>query len=298
MQMIFKILYTITATVLYAVVMYCIWSYHIGIPKWIKSFLSISESSELDNQGKNVSNAINQNSTGNNSPNINAINSSINFNNYGMSQAAIEELIQKTGKVDALEDILKDWKEKSVPASNQEEMLKTIMAMITSLEKQLNEKSFQNTDEDKPLEKFNHQEFIDNFVAFKAYYHYRKTLKLLNPQKLIEFLNIYLRSILLYPSPENKPYNVTNKEGSLLRLAIEGRNQSGEKVLISLPELSGTIFHDVCNDFVKSADAKDYDMLIKLFNRALATNELDKVHKLYITDAEAFIKKNKVVQNF
>ena len=64
--------------------------------------------------------------------------------------------------------------------AKQEALLKDLISMQKEFAKQIAEKPLDNN---KPLVKFKHQEFIDNFVAFKAYHYYRNTLKLLNPEK-------------------------------------------------------------------------------------------------------------------
>ena len=299
--MLLKILYTIAATTVWFMVIYYIWSYDLGVPKWLKNIIPISEKVLSEKKGQttkidqSTTSLIVQESEGNNSPNINAPSAkSINIT-YGISESLVKELIGLVGKRQEINSLLIDLKAKKMEIAKQEALLQGIINMHKELDKQLAEKPLDNNE---PLVKFKHQEFIDNFIAFKAYYYYRNTLNLLNPEKLIEFLNIYLRSILLYPSPETKEYYITASDGRLLRLVIEGHNQKGEKILISLPELFSSLLHDVCNDFIKSANAKHYEMILNLFKRALLTPALDKVHKLNIMDAEAFIRKNKLLHNF
>lgn len=148
-----------------------------------------------------------------------------------------------------------------------------------------------------PLIKFSHQEFIDNFSAFYAYNLYRKKLQLLNPDKLVELLYVYFRSVLLYPSNDMTQYYITASDGRLLRLEMKGHNEKGETISISLPNISGTLLADVCTDFIKSAQPKHYEMIVNLFDRALSTSELDKVHKINIMDAKNDILKYKLLNN-
>lgn len=299
--MLLRILYTIVVTAIWGLAIYYIWSYELGVPKWLKNVLPVSEKvlSEKRQATKidqSATPAIVQESEGNNSPNINAPSAKNIKITYGVSESIVSELIGLLhGKEQEINSLLIDLKAKNVEISKQETLLQDMISMQKELAKQIAEKPLDNNE---PLVKFKHQEFIDNFIAFKAYHYYRKTLKLLNPDKLIELINIYLRSILLYPSTDMKSYYITASDGRLLRLAIEGHNQKGEKILISLPELSSSLIHDVCNDFIRSANLKHYEMILNLFKRALSTSELDKVHKLNIMDAEAFIRKNKLLHNF
>jgi len=168
--------------------------------------------------------------------------------------------------------------------------------MYQELEKLSNEDT-QTQKKIEPLIKFTHQEFIDNFVMFKTYYQYRKTLQLLNPDMLVELLNVYFRSVLLYPSNDMKKYYITASDGRLLLLQMEGHNEKGEKVSISLPDISESILKDVCIDFIKSANSRQYEMIEILFDSALDTPELDKVHKINIWDAKSFINKHKLLLN-
>jgi hypothetical protein len=248
---------------------------------------------------------VEQNTMGDRSPNIYAPSATGITVNYGISEKTLNELTEQVkGKENVIAYLLEDLEVKKVEIKKKQALVEDWIEMYKEMEKRSavrlshNDTPGEASKRIEPLKKFTHQEFIDNFVAFRAYYRYRKTLLLLNPDKLIEFINIYLRSILLYPSTEMKKYYINASDGRLLRLAIEGHNQKGEKILISVPELSSSLLHDVCNDFIKSANAKDYEMILNLFKRALSTPELDKVHKLNIMDAEAFIRKNKLLHNF
>jgi len=254
-----------------------------------------------------IKKAVEQKTAGNNSPNINAPNAKAIQVNYGISEEVFTEWVKQLkgeiGKDTIIEHLLEDLKRNNVTIEVMQAQIQDGIAMHKELERRLTERSSdksvlaQASNKIEPLIKFNHQEFINNFIAFRAYKHYGKTLQLLNPEMLIELLNVYFRSVLLYPSNDMKKYYVTASDGRLLLLQIEGHNEKGEKTLISLPDLSNSLLKDVCTDFTKSANPAQYEMLIDLFNRALATPDLDKIHKSNILDAQNIILKNKLLRN-
>lgn len=238
---------------------------------------------------------IQQNSTGINSPNINAPNAKTILINYGISEKFSKEWTkQLKGNEEAISvliDILKDLKEQKATIGVVQGLVQDVINMRAELERRLAEKPAEVSKKTEPLIKFNHQEFIDKFIVFfQSYNHYRKSLNLMNPEMLIELLNVYFRSVLLYPSNEMKKYYITASDGRLLLFQINGQNEKGEKTLISLPELSSSLLKDVCTNFIKTANPKQYEMLEDLFNRALATPDLDKSHKSNILDAQNFIQ--------
>ncbi len=238
--------------------------------------------------------------SGANSPNIHALNAKEVRVNYGIPERVfndwIKELKDDRGKDKVLEYLLEDLEKKDVTISVMQSQLQDGLQMRKELEKRLAERSATQTKMD-PLTKLTHQEFINNFVVFRAYYRYRKTLQLLNPEMLIELLNVYFRSVLLYPSKEMNQYYITDSDGRALLLQIQGHDGAGNQVSISLPALSGSLLRDVCTDFIKSANPENYESLLSLFDRALSTPELDKVQKSNILDAQAFIKKNNLFQS-
>ena len=249
------------------------------------------------NSGHLESSPIHQQTSGANSPNINAPNAKTIQINYGIPEKVfngwVKQLKGEKGKDKVIEYLLDDLKQKNVTISVIQGQIQDGLQMRIELEKRLAEKSSTQA-KTAPLTKFTHQEFIDNFVAFRAYYQYRKTLELLNPDMLIELLNVYFRSVLLYPSNEMNKYYITDSGGRLLLLQIQGHDEKGKQMLISLPNLSGSLLKDVCTDFIKSSNLEHYEMLLTLFDRALSTPELDKAQKSNILDAQTFIKKNKL----
>lgn len=240
---------------------------------------------------------IKQKSSGTNSPNINAPDAKTIHINYGIPENVfndwVTELKGDKGKDNVIEYLLKDLKQKDLTLSEMQTKIEDALKMRKELEKRLAEKSFVTT-KVKPLSKFTHQEFIDSFVIFRSYYQYRKTLELLSPEMLIELLKVYFRSVLLYPSSEMKRYVITDSNGSLLQLQIQGYDETGNLLPISLPALSSSLLRDVCSDFIKSANIENYETLLHLFDRALLTPELDKNHKSNILDAQTFIKKSRL----
>lgn len=237
---------------------------------------------------------------GDNSPNINATNATVEVK-YGISEEVFGQWLKafqgELGKENIINQLLEDLKCKNVKIDLMQRQIEDGMTMRKELEKRLTEKASEQASENQPLKKFGHQEFIDNFVAFRAYYQYRKTLQLLNPFMLIELLNIYFRSVLLYPSTDLKQYYITASDGRLLRLQIEGHNDKGENILISVPELSASLLRDACTDFVKTANYEHYQKLLILFKSALETPDLDNAHKINILDAQNFIMKHQLHGN-
>jgi hypothetical protein len=249
------------------------------------------------NSGHIESSPVQQQTSGINSPNINAPNAKTIQINYGIPEKIfndwIKQLKGEKGKDKVIEYLLDDLKQNNVTISVMQDQIQDGLQMRKELERRLAEQSSPQA-KTVPLTKFTHQEFIDNFVALRAYYQYRKTLELLNPEMLIELLKVYFRSVLLYPSNEMNKYYITASDGKLLLLQIQGHDDKGKQVLISLPALSVSLVKDVCMDFVKSANPENYEMLLTLFERALSTPELDKAQKSNILDAHTFIKKNKL----
>jgi hypothetical protein len=246
------------------------------------------------------SSLVQQQTSGENSPNVNAPNAKTVSVNYGIPEGVFkewtEQLAGEKGKDKVIEYLLGDLKQKNVTISVMQSQIQDGFQMRKELERRLAEKTSTQADL-APLTKFTHQEFINNFVTFRAYYQYRKTLELLNPEMLIELLNVYFRSVLLYPSYEMNKYYITDSVGRLLLLQIQGHDESGKQVSASLPSLSGSLLRDVCTDFIKSAKPENYESLLTLFDRVLSTPELDKVQKSNVLDAQAFIKKNKLLHS-
>jgi len=206
--------------------------------------------------------------------------SKVILQSYHVSEKLVNELIdQLKGKDKLIEYLLADLKSKSQLAES---------PSYSNIPAQAGKES-------TPLTKFTHQEFIDNFIAFHAYNQYRRTLQLLNPDMLVELLSVYFRSVLLYPSSSMTKYYITASDGRLLLLEIQGHNEKGEKISLSLPDISNTLLQDVSMDFVKSANPEHYEIIEVLFNRALCTPDLDKVHKYNILDAKSFILKQKLL---
>jgi len=245
--------------------------------------------------------SVHQQTSGPNSPNINAPNAKEIHVNYGIPERVISEWLKQLkgekGKDKVIEYLLDDLKQKNVTITVMQGQIEDGLKMRKELETRSAQTSSTQA-KTAPLSRFTHQEFIDNFGIFRSYYQYKKTIELLNPQMLIELLNVYFRSVLLYPSPDTKKYYITATDGpqrgALLLLQLEGHNERGEKTSISLPELSQSLLRDVCTDFIKSAAPENYEALLTLFDRALSTPGLDKVQKANILDAQAFIKKNKL----
>ena len=144
------------------------------------------------------------------------------------------------------------------------------------------------------LTKFNEKEFFENFKEFKGYLVNRKKYPKLNPDKLINLLNTYFRSLLLHPSPDTRKFVMQGPDGKFYMLEISGHNKSGEAKSVSLAEMSNTFIADMCSDLLKSARIVHLIDLIWLFTRALETPSLDKSHKFNIINAENTILKEKL----
>ena len=151
--------------------------------------------------GQHIAQTVEQKTMGDNSPNISAPNANTVHVNYGIPEAVfkqwLNELKGEVGKDKIVEHLLEDLRHKNVTIEVMQVQIEDGMAMRKELERRLAAKSSERSTEIKPLPKFGHQDFIDNFIAFRAYYQYRRTLQLLNPEMLIELLNIYFRSVLL-----------------------------------------------------------------------------------------------------
>jgi hypothetical protein len=143
------------------------------------------------------------------------------------------------------------------------------------------------------LAAFNANEFFENVGEFRGYIVSRRTQPKLNPDKLINLLHVYFRSVLLYPSPDMREYYVTGPDRKLYVIQFPGHNTAGEKRPVSLGEMSNTLLADVCSDLLKTAQMAHIIHLIELFTKAIATPILDKSHKFNILNAENAVLKDK-----
>jgi len=141
------------------------------------------------------------------------------------------------------------------------------------------------------LVKYNEKEFFENINEFKGYLVNRKRLEKLNPEKLVNILYVYFRSVLLYPSPDMHKYYLTGPDGKLYVLEFTGHSKTGERRSGSLGEMSNTLLNEVCSDLLKSAQITHIISLIELFTKAIATPNLDKRHKFNILNAENMVLK-------
>jgi hypothetical protein len=237
-----------------------------------------------------------QKTTGDKSPNIYAPDAKKISVTYGVPEKLVSDLLEQSkGKDKIIESLLDDLKEKNVTIKVMEAQIQEWTAIVKGLNKQPTEStSNKQVTELKALTPY---EFLDNSIIFHSYIKYRKTLQLLNPDMLIKLLDVYFRSVLLYPSSSMNKYYITASDGRLMLLQFQGHNEKGENISISLPDMSASLLQDVCMDFIKSADLKHYELMENLFDRALHTPELDKIHKINILDAKSFILKNKLLLN-
>jgi len=143
------------------------------------------------------------------------------------------------------------------------------------------------------LVKFNEKEFSENITELKGYWVARKSQVNLNPDKLVNLLYVYFRSVLLYPSPDMRKYYLTGPDGKLYVLEFSGHNKEGERKSGSLGEMSNTLLDEVCSDLLKSARIAHIISLVELFTKAIATPNLDKSHKFNILNAENTVLKEK-----
>lgn len=136
------------------------------------------------------------------------------------------------------------------------------------------------------LAKFSAKEFFENISEFRGYIENKGKNVKLNPDKLINLLYIYFRSVLLYPSPDIREYRVNGPDGKLYQIEFPGHDNKGEKRIVSLAEMSNTLFAEVCSELLKSAHINHIVSLIKIFTAAITTPSLHKNHKFSIINAE------------
>jgi hypothetical protein len=242
--------------------------------------------------------ATEQKTTGDKSPNIYAPKAKQISVTYGVSEKFVNDLMQQlNGKDKIIASLLDDLKEKNVTIKVMDAQIQEWIATVKELNKQPTKSS--SIKQVSALKALTPYEFLDNSVIFHSYIQYRKTLQLLNPDMLVKLLDVYFRSVLLYPSSTKKDYYITAPppDGRLLLLKFEGHNDKGQQISLSLPDMSASLLQDVCIDFVKSANLKQYELIENLFDRALSTPELDKIHKINVLDAKNFILKNKLLLN-
>lgn len=243
---------------------------------------------------------IKQETTGEGSHNVYISGNSGTINIDGSDKATIRALeqlkkeLRKQGK--GRERILDHFEEDirlmNMQLEQKDQLLKDLVQTFKILSNQVTER-FASTATDKkinPLKAIDHFDFIEKSVpVFGAYLYYKKTLELLNPDMLIELLRLYFRSVLLYPSDKKTEYYVTARSGALYKATMEGHNERGDKILISLAEISSSLLQNVCADFIKSANPRHYETIVDLFHQALSTPELGLVIKMNVLDAENFI---------
>jgi hypothetical protein len=136
------------------------------------------------------------------------------------------------------------------------------------------------------LKKFNHNEFYENIKEFGGYIANREKIARFNPDRLVNLLNVYFRSVLLNPSRDSCKYIFTDPSGRLVQIEFPGHTKDGEKRSISLGEMSYTLLSDVCTDLLKSGHTGHFINIVDLFTRAIATPSLEIQHKINILNAE------------
>ncbi len=138
------------------------------------------------------------------------------------------------------------------------------------------------------LKKFSEREFFENIPEFNGYLSNRKKDAVLNPDKLVNLLSVYLRSVLLFPSPDMDKYTVQGAGGKFYEVQIN----TSENTTVSLGKMSHVFLSDICKDLLKSARLDHIISLIELFSSALVTPSLERDHKLSILNAENTVLKD------
>ena len=136
------------------------------------------------------------------------------------------------------------------------------------------------------LRKFDGKEFYENIEEFRGYLANRRKIARLNPDRLVNLLYVYFRSVLLYPSPDLREYYVIGPEGKSFLIKFPGHTKDGEERTVSLGEMSDTLLSDVCTDLLKSAHTDHFMTLVDLFTSAIATPSLETRHKINILNTE------------
>jgi len=261
---------------------------------------------------------ISQKTAGNQSPSIYAPAAKEIAINYGLSEQDVINLFRQLfqeqekklqeqgkklqeddkiikGKTKDIESKLKELEDRNATIRDKEAKILEWTVIAERLNKQISDNA--SIKQIAALKAITPYEFLDNFIIFHSYNQNRQTFQLLNPDMLVKLLEIYFRSILLYPSGSQTKYYITAPDGRLMLLQIQGHNDKGENISISLPHMSASLLQDVCWDFIKSADSGDYKKMEHLLDCALATPELDKNLKINILDLKNCISKNKLFLN-
>lgn len=143
------------------------------------------------------------------------------------------------------------------------------------------------------LARFNEKEFFENITGVRGYIVNRERRTNLDPDRLINLLHVYFRSVLLYPSPEMREYHVKGTDGKPYIIEFPRHKKTGKTMSVSLGEMSDTLLRETCSDLLNKAHSAHIIHLIDLFTRAMATPSLDKRHKFNILDTEDTVLKER-----
>lgn len=136
------------------------------------------------------------------------------------------------------------------------------------------------------FKKFTEHQFFENIKEFKGYITHHGSGARLNPDKLLNLLTVYFRSVLLYPSPDTSRYIVKDPQGGIFQIEFPGSTKEGQQRSVSLGEMSNTLLDQVCGDLSRSGNTLHQMELLKIFTSAIETPDLDPHHKVNIINAE------------
>lgn len=136
-----------------------------------------------------------------------------------------------------------------------------------------------------PYKKCDEKDFINNLQELKNYLVAREKYANLNPEKIIDLMNIHYQSLLLYKSNSPKKFIIT-LNGSNYEMKIEGHDGEGRKRIMDLVDISNQLIKDLSRNIINQGYSKYIKELFVIFSKALITPKINSDHKFEILNLE------------
>jgi hypothetical protein len=147
-----------------------------------------------------------------------------------------------------------------------------------------------------PYKKCDEKDFINYLRELKNYLVAREKYANLNPEKIINLMNLHYQSLLLYKSNSTKKFIIT-LNGSNYEMKIEGHDGEGRKKIVDLVDISNQLIKDLSKIIINHVDPKYQKELFAIFSRALITPSINSDHKFEILNLEQNDFKNHFKSN-
>lgn len=176
-----------------------------------------------------------------------------------------------------------------------------ILNKITSYEENINNNNDYNLSMNelqfyKPIAKCKENKFISNLQELKNYIIASKKFPILNPDKLINLLNIYFESMLLYKSNSPKKFLIV-LEGKTYATKFEGHDSKGKKKRVDLNDIANTLIKEISVKIIENHQIEKNKLMFDIYTQVYATDELEDELKINILNLEQNEFKNEFTQS-